>query len=337
MSQKTEHRTAMMYRLPRRILLLTVVLALTLAWGVVFGRAHAEEGSVVTVSAKGTTTRFLVAESVSKESILKDLTGTVKSGNKKIYSVQLDPKAEISVTPITDQTAAMFSSKEESLKVIAASRVADQILADRLIDVTTMEKSVSNKTVQNKTIVNTSKKYRKTTKTVVRAGHPGNRRTTTTVKRVNGTKVSASTSVVITRKPVNRIVVKGTGSVAVKKGKRYGGTSGTEIINYAKKFVGNPYRYGGTSLTHGADCSGFVYSVYRHFGLNVPRVGQKNVGVRVPLSKLKPGDIVTFSGHVALYAGGGKLVHAVNARKGIRVTKMNYSGKRPLAATRIVL
>ena len=97
-------------------------------------------------------------------------------------------------------------------------------------------------------------------------------------------------------------------------------------MEYAKKFVGNPYVYGGTSLTNGADCSGFVYSVYKHFGVNLPRVGQSAVGKVVSYSNVKKGDILLYSGHVAIYAGNGKAVHAVNERMGIAVTSASYTG-----------
>ena len=101
-------------------------------------------------------------------------------------------------------------------------------------------------------------------------------------------------------------------------------TKGESVVNYALKFVGNPYRWGGTSLTRGADCSGFVMSVYRHFGKSLPHssYAQRRVGRSVgSLSKAKPGDIICYSGHVAIYMGNNKVVHASNPRDGIKITK----------------
>ena len=101
-------------------------------------------------------------------------------------------------------------------------------------------------------------------------------------------------------------------------------TKGESVVNYALKFVGNPYRWGGTSLTRGADCSGFVMSVYRHFGKSLPHssYAQRRVGRRVgSLSKAKPGDIICYSGHVAIYMGNNKVVHASNPKDGIKITK----------------
>ena len=106
-------------------------------------------------------------------------------------------------------------------------------------------------------------------------------------------------------------------------------TTGQAIADYAVQFVGNPYKYGGTSLTNGADCSGFVQSVYKHFGYSLPRVAadQAGAGSKVSTSNLQPGDLLFYHGygHVAIYIGGGQVVHASNAATGIKISKYNYS------------
>lgn len=102
---------------------------------------------------------------------------------------------------------------------------------------------------------------------------------------------------------------------------------GQKLVNYGRQFVGNPYRYGGTSLTNGADCSGFIYSVYRHFGYNVPRMGFYSMGKGVCLAEAKPGDIVYYPGHYAMYAGNGQIVHAYNSRAGICVSSVHAPGR----------
>jgi cell wall-associated NlpC family hydrolase len=107
----------------------------------------------------------------------------------------------------------------------------------------------------------------------------------------------------------------------------FGDTNGIEMVNYGMQFVGNPYRYGGTSLTNGTDCSGFIYSVYRHFGYNVPRLGFYKMGKGVCLAEAKPGDVVYYPGHYAMYAGDGKIVHAYNSRRGICVTSVHAPGR----------
>ena len=105
--------------------------------------------------------------------------------------------------------------------------------------------------------------------------------------------------------------------------------SDSEIVNFALQFVGNPYVYGGTSLTNGTDCSGFVMSVYANFGVSLPRTApdQSYVGVPVSIDNIQPGDIVSYGyngvvGHSALYIGDGMIVHAATPELGIRIDNL---------------
>ena len=108
---------------------------------------------------------------------------------------------------------------------------------------------------------------------------------------------------------------------------------GSSIASYALQFVGNPYVSGGTSLTHGADCSGFTWAVHRHFGISIPRVSsaQANGGKPVSLGSIQPGDILYYGGHVGIYIGGGKIVHASTPSTGIKISSYTY---RPLICAR---
>lgn len=101
-----------------------------------------------------------------------------------------------------------------------------------------------------------------------------------------------------------------------------GSSNGQAVVDYACQFVGNPYVYGGTSLTEGADCSGFVMSVYAAFGVSLPHSSKslRSVGYEVSTSEMQPGDIVCYSGHVAIYVGDDTIVHASNATEGIKYT-----------------
>lgn len=109
---------------------------------------------------------------------------------------------------------------------------------------------------------------------------------------------------------------------------------GEQVVDYALQFLGNPYVYGGTSLTKGADCSGFTQSVYKYFGISLPRTGQRSAGVVIAsLSEALPGDLLFYSGHVAIYMGDGKIVHAATKKKGICIGNANF--KKIVAIRRI--
>ncbi|MBP3421708.1 MAG: C40 family peptidase [Lachnospiraceae bacterium] len=118
-------------------------------------------------------------------------------------------------------------------------------------------------------------------------------------------------------------------SAASESGAVVSGGSGTgnAVASYALQFVGNPYVYGGTSLTNGADCSGFVMAVYSHFGVGLPHSSgaQRGCGYSVGgLANAQPGDIVCYSGHVGIYIGNGQIVHASTAATGIKVSNASY-------------
>ena len=115
------------------------------------------------------------------------------------------------------------------------------------------------------------------------------------------------------------------------------GSSGQAVIDYALQFVGNRYVWGGESLTNGVDCSGFVMKIYEKFGISLPHSSYKlrSVGRAVKESELQPGDIICYSGHVALYMGNGKIVHASNKKDGIKISN-NYKYKKVLAIRRVL-
>ena len=114
------------------------------------------------------------------------------------------------------------------------------------------------------------------------------------------------------------------------------GYSGQAVIDFACQFIGNPYVWGGTSLTNGADCSGFVQSVYANFGISLPRTtwDMINVGYEVSYDQALPGDLVLYDGHVGLYMGDGNIVNAMNEAQGIGICNANYA---PIITIRRVL
>ncbi len=119
-----------------------------------------------------------------------------------------------------------------------------------------------------------------------------------------------------------------------------GSDLGKQIANFACQYIGNPYVYGGTSLTNGADCSGFTYRVYSNYGYTLPRTStqQQSVGTGVSYSEAQPGDIICYDGHVAIYIGNGMIVHASNSNPypsgGIKVSRAEY--KTILTVRRII-
>ena len=115
-----------------------------------------------------------------------------------------------------------------------------------------------------------------------------------------------------------------------------GGGTGSEIASYAQQFIGNPYVSGGTSLTDGCDCSGFTFSVYKHFGYSIPRTSweQQSCGRGVSYSDAQPGDIMCYAGHVGIYIGNGMIVHASTPATGIKTTPATY--REILAVRRVV-
>lgn len=115
-----------------------------------------------------------------------------------------------------------------------------------------------------------------------------------------------------------------------------GSDMGKRVAKYACQYIGNPYVMGGTSLTTGADCSGFVFRVYKDFGYDLPRTSyeQRSAGTGVDYSDAQPGDIICYDGHVGIYIGGGLIVHASSAKTGIKVSKAAY--RTILSVRRIV-
>ena len=104
-------------------------------------------------------------------------------------------------------------------------------------------------------------------------------------------------------------------------------SDGQAVVAYACQFIGNPYVWGGTSLTNGADCSGFVQSVFAHFGITLPRTSyeQRSAGVGVSYEEAIPGDVICYDGHVGIYIGNGQIVNAMNPAQGIGISPATYT------------
>lgn len=103
-------------------------------------------------------------------------------------------------------------------------------------------------------------------------------------------------------------------------------SSGQAVVDYACQFIGNPYVWGGTDLVNGADCSGFVQSVYSHFGVSLPRTSgeQRGAGTGVSYEEAIPGDLICYDGHIGIYIGDGQIVNAINSESGIGISSATY-------------
>ncbi len=114
--------------------------------------------------------------------------------------------------------------------------------------------------------------------------------------------------------------------------------NGSSVVEYAKQFIGTKYTYGGTSPSTGFDCSGFTSYVYKHFGVSLPRTsgGQSGVGTAVSRDNLAAGDLVIYSGHVAIYVGGGQVIHAPRPGKSVCIAPLSQAGSNYLGARRVI-
>ena len=191
---------------------------------------------------------------------------------------------------------------------------------------------------------------------VKEAGEAGTKKVTLKQKNVNGV-VSDSKTIreSVTKEAKPQIVLRGTkrrqtansytatgysygggnGAYDVPSAAGYSG-SGASVAAYASQFVGAPYVWGGTNLSTGVDCSGFVVAVYRALGYNITR-SFGSYGRYVSPSSLQPGDVVAYAHHYSIYLGGGREIHALNPRQGVMITRLGGGGAGPIvSAIRIV-
>lgn len=314
------------------VLAMTIVMVFSFSSVSAYAASDSDSVSKIVTKNDGKTYTYYVKTSRSASEVKEGIEEYLKDKDDSIESVSIDDQDEITVTPVTENKRAA-AEDETADEALSFKSFCKKAVNDNALDITTVSSSKEVvSTIPYDTVNKTSSEMRKTTKKVT-GGVKGKVIKNYKITRENG-KVTDKTYVSTTTKdPVDKVVTTGTGSVNAV-GRTFSGTTGKEIVEYAKQFVGNPYVYGGTSLTNGCDCSGFIYSVYRHFGLNVPRIPY-TAGKSVSLSSLHPGDIIIYSGHFAMYAGNGQVVHAINYQYGIRVTSM-YFTKTPRAARRVV-
>lgn len=228
-------------------------------------------------------------------------------------------------------------TEQEAMGAMIAAGTAQTPMFDTKITA----KLVSGKVIPYKTKIKKTDKYLVGYKKVKTKGVNGAKAMTYGLTIVDGKVVNKDVlKAKTTTKPVTKVVVKGTKPAPVvtrsysyaypstisTSGKAYDGTTGSAVVQYAMQFLGNPYVYGGTSLTNGTDCSGFTMSVYAHFGVYLPHssTAQRSYGTAISYSQARPGDLLFYEGHVAIYIGGGRIVHASTPSTGIKIGSATY-------------
>ncbi|MEG0291576.1 MAG: NlpC/P60 family protein [Anaerovoracaceae bacterium] len=231
------------------------------------------------------------------------------------YTGSLEEVKDVNVYPaLTVEPVSTILSEPAMETEPAVSRIIETNKEDNKFEVKAEGTSVLNKEIEFKTIVKEKRNMAKGQKKVARQGINGITKYVKAQTVVNGAVVDS--------KNIDRKVVKPTVSKVV-----YEGTLDRQkIIETAKKYLGNPYVYGGNSLTTGTDCSGFVKLIFAKFGFNLPRTSgaYQSIGKAVSYKDAKPGDILCYSGHVGIYAGNGKIIHASSPEVGIVMWNADY-------------
>ena len=247
----------------------------------------------------------------------------------KIFLEQEEAGLEASRFELGQEQAALENMINEKKQTVENF---DQQLAAARATAATMQKQLQQQTAQIKALEEAKRKEQELAlkkqqeaakkaaeaEKIVKQSTEGG--TTTNTQTANGDYVDTAS---VDYTTTNDEFSAGAGAATVDSS---GSSTGQSVINYACQFVGNPYVYGGTSLTNGTDCSGFTQSVYKHFGISIPRdsTSQRSVGTAVSYDQAQPGDIICYAGHVALYMGNGMIVHASTERTGITYSPATY-------------
>ena len=318
---------------------LFIALALTVAAGIIFNLmvkpyAVYADGTKVDdpciVSADGKEI-FIVENPEIASDVIREVMESYVAEDGDLDSLEIDEQLKIEdKTLFVGVRPPLVLTKEEAVaKVLAANDSESPAM-----HVTTKTDVDIKEKVEPETVYEKTDDLYAGNMELKKKGEEGEKIVTNEVTLVNGEETdSEPVAEKVTAKPVDTVIYVGTKSRPADtawrdySGSIIGEDNGLKMVNYGMQFVGNPYRYGGTSLTNGTDCSGFIYSVYRHFGYNVPRLGFYKMGKGVCLDEAKPGDVVYYPGHYAMYAGDGKIVHAYNHRVGITVSNVHAPGR----------
>lgn len=244
------------------------------------------------------------AQIKSQQASIASIQKQIETKQKEVNAAKKATEAAVAAEKAAAEKAA--AEKAAAEKAAAAERVAELLEAkENGEDIDEEELARLTEIAEGKTTSTTSTSSSRTSTTSSSTTSSGTS-TTSTQSSSSGSSSSSSGSSKTYSSP--------------------GSATGSNIANYACQFVGNPYVSGGTSLTNGSDCSGFVYSVYKDFGISVPRTSwsQGSYGKEVSYSNAQPGDVIYYGGHVGIYIGGGQIVHASTEKSGIKISSATY-------------
>lgn len=233
---------------------------------------------------------------------------------EKAYKNKFDKVTSFSITPalsIKKVEGGEYADYEKR-GVTEAKRA---ILADKeLYDVVVKGVVKKTKKVKYSTRYVYNPNWSDTKTKTLKKGRNGIKKVQYSMTYVNGDCVCYGKKTLYYKRPVRRVVKKGS-------------FSGRRVVKYARRFLGNPYVWGGNSLTRGTDCSGFIKGLFKKYGVRLPRTSgaMRYCGNRIrSLRHARPGDVLCYSGHVALYMGGNRIIHASNPRDGIKISRATY-------------
>ncbi len=275
---------------------------------------------------------FLVKDEKTAEKVIEEVLNEYTPDGAQVVSLSVDKKLSTENKSLkrSEESPIVLTEKEAVNYILEQNSTEDPLFSVTIdAEIGSVEKIEAGTSYEN-----SAELYEGESK-VKSEGTDGDQIVTNQVTCVNGQILSSQVvDTTVINESVDKVVYKGTKAkskdtdAGSSGGTVMGSGSGADVANFALQFVGNPYVYGGTSLTDGADCSGFVQSVYAHFGISLPRTVpyQAECGKSISYSDAQPGDLICYSGHIGIYVGGGKMVHASDYDTGIIVTSTSYSG-----------
>lgn len=301
----------------------------TVPYAVASDGEHVEDPWVVTI---GEEEAFVVASQEEGNAIIEEVKASYSTENTQESKTTLEPEVKVVEKELKrSEENPVITETDDAVAAVLEANATEA----PMVIVRTTEKVTKEEKIDYEIEYEESDELYVGEEKVVEKGEKGVRTVVRKITKENGKVIAKKIiSKTVEEEPKTEVVQKGTKTLT--GGAVMGNGSGQDVANYALQFVGNPYKYGGSSLTNGTDCSGFTMSVYAHFGISLPHSSsaQRSCGKGVPYSEAKPGDIICYSGHVAIYIGNGKIVHASTASTGIIVSNANY--RKILSVRRII-